>query len=145
VCSRFSGCSVVAGIRQRGRFIAVFPLTFASSARSCRWCPCRRGCKAFAVITRSRSRSTHARAVGRPPAGDYDLAAILWSLAIIAVFAPLAVARYPPDRLQVGRASSGGPLGRPAAEPYGSAPGPRSRRQAANTAVIAASQAAPST
>ncbi len=75
-------------------FIAVFPLTFASSAfvpveSMPSWL------QAFAEINPFTVTVDAMRAlwVGAP-AGDSIWQAILWSLAIIAVFAPLAVARY---------------------------------------------------
>ncbi len=75
-------------------FIAVFPLTFASSAfvpveSMPSWL------QAFAEINPFTVTVDAMRAlwVGAPP-GDSIWQAIFWSLAIIAVFAPLAVARY---------------------------------------------------
>ncbi len=75
-------------------FIAVFPLTFASSAfvpveSMPSWL------QAFAEINPFTVTVDAMRAlwVGAP-AGDSIWQAVLWSLAIIAVFAPLAVARY---------------------------------------------------
>ncbi len=75
-------------------FIAVFPLTFASSAfvpveSMPSWL------QAFAEINPFTVTVDAMRAlwVGAP-AGDAIWQAVLWSLAIIAVFAPLAVARY---------------------------------------------------
>ncbi len=75
-------------------FIAVFPLTFASSAfvpveSMPSWLQAFAGINPFTVTVDA----MRALWVGAP-AGDSIWQAILWSLAIIAVFAPLAVARY---------------------------------------------------
>ena len=74
-------------------FIAVFPLTFISSA----FVPVDsfpKDCATSPKSTRSRSSSTRSATFGsaRPARSVWE--AVAWSLAIVAVFAPLAVARY---------------------------------------------------
>ena len=76
-------------------FIAVFPLTFISSAFVPVALDAGACCKRSPKSTRSRSSSTRcARCGSGLPAGNNVWGAVVWSLAIIAVFAPLAVARY---------------------------------------------------
>ena len=75
-------------------FIAVFPLTFISSA----FVPVESmpsALRGSPRSTRSRSSSTRcARCGSAQPAGNSVWGAVVWSLVIIAVFAPLAVSRY---------------------------------------------------
>jgi ABC transporter DrrB family efflux protein len=75
-------------------FIAIFPLTFISSA----FVPIRSMppvLRAFAEINPFTKTVDAMRALWiGAPAGDNIWEAVLWSLAILAVFAPLAVARY---------------------------------------------------
>ena len=76
-------------------FIAVFPLTFISSAFVPGRLDARRRCSQFAevnpfTIVVDAMRSLWLGA----PAGNNVWGAVVWSFVIVAVFAPLAVARY---------------------------------------------------
>jgi ABC-type multidrug transport system permease subunit len=75
-------------------FIAVFPLTFISSA----FVPVATMppvLRAFAKINPFTFEVDAMRALWiGTPAGDHIWGAVVWSLVILAVFAPLAVARY---------------------------------------------------